>query len=164
MFVESASYCNKYNEIAVFEVTMLDLQTLLTRFTGKQTSDQLFDEYATQNDLTLSPNDKADENLLSFCERALGGVVGSSSGKALIDSIVGGRKMDITDLVNFFDDTAEAMRFNMSALLTSLEKIDQVISVLDKELKLVAWNKRYMDLFKYPDELMMIGASIEPLI
>jgi signal transduction histidine kinase/CheY-like chemotaxis protein len=97
-------------------------------------------------------------------ERALGGVVGSSSAKALIDSVVRGKKLDITDVVNFFDDTTQAMQFNMSALLTSLENIEQGISVVDKNLNLVAWNKRYLDLFSYPQELVQVGVSVEQLI
>ncbi len=164
VFVEPASLFNNQIERAVFEVTISDLKTLISRFTGDQRCDQLFEIYESQNKISLEPNAKADENMLAFCERALGGVVGSSSAKALIDSLVRGKKLDITDVVNFFDDTAQAMQFNMSALLTSLENIDQGISVIDKDLRLVAWNKRYTDLFSYPEDLITVGANIEPLI
>lgn len=164
VFVVPASFTDQYSERAIFEVTVADLQTLITRFTGEQRSDQLFALYGKQNALEIGPNDKVDEDLLAFCERALGGVVGSSSAKALIDSLVRGKKLDITDVVNFFDDTTQAMQFNMSALLTSLENIDQGISVIDKDLRLVAWNKRYTDLFNYPEELVTVGAKVEPLV
>jgi Na+/proline symporter/signal transduction histidine kinase len=165
VFVVPASFTNQYKEEkAIFQVTVDDLKTLITRFTGEQRCDQLFSLYANQHECDLSPDAKVDEELLAFCERALGGVVGSSSAKALIDSLVRGKKLDITDVVNFFDDTAQAMQFNMSALLTSLENIDQGISVVDKDLRLVAWNKRYTDLFNYPEELVTVGAAVEPLI
>lgn len=164
VFVLPASFTDQYTEKAVYEVSVADLKTLITRFTGEKRCEQLFKLYAKQNDADLNPKTRANEDLLAFCERALGGVVGSSSAKALIDSLVRGKKLDITDVVNFFDDTAQAMQFNMSALLTSLENIDQGISVIDKDLRLVAWNKRYTDLFNYPEELVTVGAKVEPLI
>ena len=101
---------------------------------------------------------------MSFCERALGGVIGASSAKVLLDSALRGKKMDFTEVINFFDDTTQAMQFNMTALLTSLENMDQGISVVDKHLNLVAWNKRYADLYPYPDNLLAVGTPIEKLI
>ncbi|MEM0910420.1 MAG: PAS domain-containing hybrid sensor histidine kinase/response regulator [Pseudomonadota bacterium] len=148
----------------IYEVKVADVKTLITRFTGEQRSKQVFDDYQRQNQVVLENDSKVSARLLQFCERVLGGVVGSSSAKALIDSLVKGKKLDITEIVNFFDDTTQAMQFNMSALLTSLENIDQGISVIDKNLNLVAWNKKYSGLFNYPDALLKVGAPVEPLI
>lgn len=163
-FVAPAAYDSAFRSDNVYEVRVSDLETLINRFTGEHRCAQLFKDYQKHHDRTLNNDDKANQSLLEFCELALGGVVGSSSAKALIDSVVRGKKLDITEVVNFFDDTTQAMQFNMSALLTSLENIAQGISVVDKNLNLVAWNKRYTDLFSYPDDLVRVGASIEPLI
>jgi Na+/proline symporter/signal transduction histidine kinase/ActR/RegA family two-component response regulator len=166
MFVEPTSESSQYSENRKIQVSVADLKTLIARFTGEKRCEQLFELYTLQSrtkSQTTNIN-SVDEELLMFCERALGGVVGSSSAKALIDSLVRGKALDITDVVNFFDDTAQAMQFNMSALLTSLENIDQGISVIDKDLKLIAWNKRYAALFNYPPDLLTIGAPIEPLV
>ncbi|WP_371194176.1 PAS-domain containing protein [Glaciecola sp. SC05] len=163
-FVSPATYSASFTSNNVFEVRVADLETLIGRFTGDHRCTQLFDDYQKQHSVSLKSDDKASQAFLEFCELALGGVVGSSSAKALIDSVVRGKKLDITEVVNFFDETTQAMQFNMSALLTSLENIDQGISVVDKNLNLVAWNKRYIDLFSYPDDLVRVGASVEPLI
>ncbi len=163
-FVEPTAYNKAFKSDTRFEVTVSDLQTLIARFSGEHRCKQLFEDYEKQNNESLHNDDKASEDFLEFCERALGGVVGSSSAKALIDSVVRGKKLDITEVVNFFDDTTQAMQFNMSALLTSLENIDQGISVVDKNLNLVAWNKRYIDLFSYPEDMVQVGASVEELI
>ncbi|MFT4652582.1 MAG: Na+/proline symporter/signal transduction histidine kinase [Patiriisocius sp.] len=164
LFVEPATIASQYDENKIIEVNIDDLKTLIARFTGEKRCEQLFEVYTLQSSKNPQIHGKVDEALLAFCERALGGVVGSSSSRALIDSLVRGKSLDIADVVNFFDDTTQAMQFNMSALLTSLENIDQGISVIDKNLRLIAWNKRYTNLFNYPDNLISIGASIEPLI
>ena len=145
-------------------VTVDDLYTLITKFTGEHRCKQLFQDYENRSGAAVKLEDSASESFVAFCERALGGVVGSSSAKALIDSLVKGKKMDITEVVNFFDDTAQGVQFNISALTSSLENLDQGISVIDKNLKLVAWNKRYLDLFDFPSGMVAVGTPIEDLI
>ncbi|WP_261370106.1 hybrid sensor histidine kinase/response regulator [Lysobacter antibioticus] len=46
----------------------------------------------------------------------------------------------------------------------SLEHLPQGISVVDAQLRLVAWNRRYAELFRYPPELLQVGRPIEDLI
>ncbi|MDT0596207.1 PAS domain-containing hybrid sensor histidine kinase/response regulator [Glaciecola petra] len=164
MFVEPTSLGEQFSENKTVSVSVNDLKTLISKFTGQKRCDQLFEVYENKSLGNVKNNEVVDQNMLAFCERALGGVVGSSSARALIESLIRGKSLDITDVVNFFDGTAQAMQFNMSALLTSLENIDQGISVIDKELKLIAWNKRYTSLFNYPEDLVFVGAPIEPLV
>ncbi|RDV24072.1 sensor histidine kinase [Alteromonas aestuariivivens] len=146
------------------DITVEDLITLLSTFMGDRRCEQLVEEYQLRNQCRVSRNHMPDQAFMAFCERALGGVIGASSAKALIDSILNGKKLDFTEVINFFDDTTQAMQFNMTALLTSLENMDQGISVIDKHLNLVAWNKRYANLYRYPDELLAVGTPIEKLI
>ncbi|WP_158970131.1 PAS-domain containing protein [Paraglaciecola sp. L3A3] len=144
--------------------TIGDLGTLLSRFLGENRSQQLLQDYQLQHKVTLELTDSPDEIFLVFCERALGGGIGASSAKVLIDSILSGKRMNFEEVVNFFDDTTQAIQFNISALFTSLESLEQGISVIDKDLNLVAWNKSYLDLFDYPRELISVGTPIETLI
>ena len=46
----------------------------------------------------------------------------------------------------------------------SLEHLPQGVSVVDAQLRLVAWNRRYAELFRYPPELLQVGRPIEDLI
>ena len=45
----------------------------------------------------------------------------------------------------------------------SLEHLPQGISVVDADLKLVAWNSRYQQIFGFPDEYMRVGRPIEDM-
>ena len=163
-FVSPAQVKGSPPKKQLISVTVADLVTLLSTFMGSGRCQQLLEQYQQLNHCELSQNDVPDDPFLAFCERALGGVIGASSAKALIDSALRGKKMDFTEVINFFDDTTQAMQFNMTALLTSLENIDQGISVIDKHLNLVAWNKRYAALYPYPEDLLSVGTPIEKLI
>ncbi|WP_428310784.1 PAS-domain containing protein [Hydrocarboniphaga sp.] len=46
----------------------------------------------------------------------------------------------------------------------SLEHLPQGVSVVDAELRLSAWNRRYVEIFRHPPELMKAGRPIEDLL
>ncbi|SER11584.1 histidine kinase [Solimonas aquatica] len=46
----------------------------------------------------------------------------------------------------------------------SLEHLPQGVSVIDAELRLVSWNRRYAEIFRYPPELLRVGRPIEELL
>ena len=46
----------------------------------------------------------------------------------------------------------------------SLEHLPQGISVVDKDLRLVAWNTRYQEIFKFPPGLLRSGMPIEEVL
>jgi len=49
-------------------------------------------------------------------------------------------------------------------LSRSLEHLPQGVVIIDADLKLVAWNSRYVQLFRYPAYLMRVGQPIEALL
>ncbi|WP_242108734.1 hybrid sensor histidine kinase/response regulator [Luteimonas aquatica] len=46
----------------------------------------------------------------------------------------------------------------------SLEHLPHGVSVVDAQLRVVAWNSRYQDIFRYPQELLEIGRPIEDML
>ncbi|MFT5543847.1 MAG: hypothetical protein ACI97K_002462 [Glaciecola sp.] len=72
-------------------VTIEDLHTIISKFTGSQHCEQLFNDYARQMNIEINMQQATNDEFLSFCEHALGRVVGSSSSKALIESLVRGK-------------------------------------------------------------------------
>jgi len=144
--------------------TVQDLVTLLTTFLGETRSQMLIEEYQQQQKQDINLEQKPHKTFIIFSERALGGVIGASSAKVLVDSALSGKRLNFEEVVNFFDETTQAIQFNISALFTSLESLEQGISVIDKNLHLVAWNKSYVALFDYPDDLVTVGTPIAALI
>lgn len=163
-FTSPTDVRNTVNRGQFNNIKVEDLLTLLTTFMGQGRCNQLVEEFNRTHDMTVNPAERPNPAFMAFCERALGGVIGASSARALTDSVIRGKKLDFTEVINFFDDTTQAMQFNMTALITSLENIDQGISVIDKQLKLVAWNKRYSDMFDYPDGMLEVGTPIQNLV
>jgi len=49
-------------------------------------------------------------------------------------------------------------------LRATLEHLPQGVSVVDTQLALIAWNRRYAEIFDYPPELLRVGQPIEALL
>jgi len=67
-------------------------------------------------------------------------------------------------LVSIVDEANQMFRFNRELLQSGVENIEQGISVIDADMRLVAWNQRYIQLLDYPDGFVSAGKSIEELL
>ncbi|MBT3144372.1 hybrid sensor histidine kinase/response regulator [Neptunomonas phycophila] len=145
-------------------VTVGDLQMLTERFLGLTRTQDAFAGYVAQrNEEPLLSGDKATPELILFTERLLAGVIGASSSRIVLASILRGREMQIGDVVSIVDEASQALRFNRSLLQSTIENIGLGISVVDQQLRLVAWNRPYIEMFSYPEGLICIGREIEEI-
>lgn len=95
-------------------------------------------------------------------ERELAAVLGSASARVLLDAAR--REAGHLDTVAAIVGEASAdLRFNQRVLEAALQNMTQGISVVDAQLRLVAWNRRYVELFGFPDDLLQVGRPIADL-
>lgn len=59
------------------------------------------------------------------------------------------------------DGLVDAARAATSGQASNLEHLPQGVSVVDAQLRLIAWNTRYQEMFQFPNELMQVGRPIE---
>ncbi len=145
-------------------VRVAELEVVLQRFLGTQAARQALDDYTSRRNTELHGYQIADAPLLQFAERRLAGVVGSASARVMLASGLRQKDLALGDMVQLLDQTADAVQFNRSILQAALENIDHGISVIDQDLRLVAWNSRYLDLFEYPSGLVRAGRPVAELI
>jgi signal transduction histidine kinase/CheY-like chemotaxis protein len=58
----------------------------------------------------------------------------------------------------------EQIELHRNLLYATLEHLPQGISVVDRELKMIAWNRRYQEIFNYPPGMLERGRPIEALM
>ncbi|TFH71505.1 response regulator [Gammaproteobacteria bacterium LSUCC0112] len=102
--------------------------------------------------------------LLIRLERELAGAIGSSASRLLISSLASPSTVAVDQVVDWASEASQLYRFNRELLQASVENIPQGISVIDKELRLVAWNRRYLEIFNYPEGLIRAGVAIEEIL
>lgn len=167
-FVQPRTSLKEYSIGKHHQATNADMVLLLRTFLGPQRSQQLLEYFnraePEQPIHDTNMDDVASRNLINYVERALSGVLGAATARSLIEAALRDRRLHLEEIVHFFDDTTQALQTQQSILFSSLENLAQGISVIDSELRLVAWNKRYLDLFEYPEGMVKPGQPIATLI
>ena len=157
-------YSLRPNAKGLLAVQLDDLLKLASRFVGEERAGESFSRFAYRQGKGFNPSQTADSEWIAHTERLLAGTLGSSSTRAVVKAAIEGRDMQLEDVVRIADEASEVLQFNRALLQGAIENITQGISVVDQHLRLVAWNRRYLELFNYPEGLIAVGRPIADLI
>ena len=149
---------------SLLAVQVDDLLHLAARFVGEDRASKSFIRFAYSQGKDFNASQNANGEWIAHTERLLAGVLGSSSARAVVKAAIEGREMQLDDVVRIADEASEVLEFNRALLQGAIENITQGISVVDQSLRLVAWNRRYLELFDYPEGLIGVGRPIADII
>jgi PAS domain S-box-containing protein len=137
--------------------TLGELRMLVARFVGDGEAEAIG---------VASPDLRApiDGPAARTAERLIAGVIGAPSARKIVASSIAGSAIDVSDVVRLLDQRGRSLRFSRTLLSATLETIDPGVSVIDADLRLVAWNPRYVEMFDYPEGYVVVGRSIADLI
>ncbi|MFC7302203.1 PAS domain-containing hybrid sensor histidine kinase/response regulator [Cognatiluteimonas weifangensis] len=141
-----------------------ELLALAERIVGERPARRAFDEYAQSRGRPWQPEQPADRGLVQFTERLLASAIGAASARLTLTTALRGSGMELGEVVSLLDEASQELRFNREVLSTTMENISQGVSVVDADLRLVAWNRRYQELFGYPDGMLYVGRPVSDLI
>ncbi|NQZ88750.1 MAG: PAS-domain containing protein [Colwellia sp.] len=142
-----------------------DLEVLVSKFVGEGKAKISFKQF--QQGIVKKEVSQHDYNqqLLLHTENTLASVMGASSARLVLSSALDGRDIALDEIAVLVEDASSQQRkFSQNLLQSAIENASEGISIVDNELKLVAWNKKYIDLFSYPKELVYKGCPIKHLI
>lgn len=145
-------------------VTVAELEMLASRFVGRPRARLSFNNFWRQQNKTLLPNQQASSGLIRHTERLLAGVFGASSAKLVLTSALKGKNMQLEEVATIVDEASELYDFSRGLLQGAIEHISQGITVVDKQLRMVAWNQRYLEMFEFPAGLVQVGRPIADVI
>ncbi|SFC05825.1 Na+/proline symporter [Microbulbifer thermotolerans] len=126
-------------------VDKVQLRELLARFVGADAAERTFAGLEGENG-----GDYRDT-----VEKILAGIVGSTSARRLVSQLGSAQNLEQASAI---------YRFGRGLLQSSIDNIDQGISVVDANLNLVAWNRRYVELFRYPPSMIYVGQPVAELV
>ena len=147
------------------EIDASELQLLASRFIGDKKAKLGFNQFLATHDAKYLGPRLYNQKLIQHTEFMMTSVLGSSSSRLVISSALQGREIALDQIAQLIEDASfQETKFNQSILQSAIENSTEGISIIDKDLNLVAWNKRYIDLFNYPAALVHVGCPIERLI
>lgn len=146
-------------------VNRQELELLVSRFVGEKKAQQSFKVFNLAVDIKTEGAVRYNQLLLEHTENTLASVMGAPSARLVLSSAVEGRDIALDELATLVEEaSSQQQRFSQSLLQSAIENASEGISIIDRELKLVAWNQKYLDLFNYPTSLVYIGSPIKDLI
>jgi Na+/proline symporter/signal transduction histidine kinase/CheY-like chemotaxis protein len=141
-------------------LTVRELKALTERFVGARRAASHFAALGAGG----AEDAQASGEQLEATQRLLAAVVGASSASRLLEAAVAGRQLPIEDVVSLVDGASQALEFSRELLQATLENVSHGISVVDSELRVVAWNRRYLELYRYPAGFVRVGRPVEDLL
>ncbi|WP_374012833.1 PAS-domain containing protein [Pseudoxanthomonas koreensis] len=145
-------------------VSIGELMALARRIVGERHADRAFSEHARTLGGELQPALVADRAWMQFTERLLAASIGAASARLVLTSALSGSGMELGEVVALLDEAGQELRFNRQVLSTTLENISAGVSVVDPDMRLVAWNRRYQQMFGYPAGMLYVGRPVADLI
>lgn len=147
------------------QLSVGDLEVLLARYLGEESAALAWQEIVEQiSDQPIKEQGDASPELLSLVERRLAQVMGASSARLVLDARARGRMVKADELVSVVEESNRALQTSREQLMAALENLAPGVSVVDSEHRLVAWNRRYQEIFKYDESMLQIGRPIADLI
>jgi PAS domain S-box-containing protein len=142
-----------------------DLLAVTERILGPGTAEAALRDYCRQAQRPIPrPTEPADRGLLQSMERVVAGAIGASSARLMFTHALRGRGIAAEDVAELLDETSQELRFSRQLLQATMENVSQGISVADAESRIVAWNRRYLEMFEYPEGMVYVGRPVADLI
>ncbi|BBD80288.1 hybrid sensor histidine kinase/response regulator [Aerosticca soli] len=155
LLVARSRYGRRRREGGVGAIGSAELRALAARFLPAERVDHL---------LALSPgSDVAAPGEVAAVEHELAAVIGAASARLLLEVVQQQGRAQLDTVAAIVDEAAQDLRFNQRVLEAALENMSQGICVVDAQLRVVAWNRRYADLFAYPPGLLQVGRPVAEL-
>jgi signal transduction histidine kinase len=142
-------------------ITLGELQRTIGRFLGMQNTQKALQTHLETD--TLEPSALATPTTVQFGERLLAGSIGSASARTVLTTALHHRGLGPKAVQELLDRTSQAVQFNRELLESTLDNMSQGVSVVDRDLRLVGWNRRYLEIMNYPDGTVHLGQPIEVL-
>lgn len=144
--------------------TLGDLAALAERISGEVVTQKAFAHFAQSQGETLNWQMRADRRWWQFTEQLLAGSIGSASARTLLTTALRDNGLGLAQVAGLLDQASQWQRFNQQLLLTMMDHLTHGLSVVDSQMCLVAWNRRYLELFNYPTDLVYVGCPVADLI
>ncbi len=142
-------------------IRVSQLQALLPPFMEAKQLRQMWREFEDAYQQRLLPGDRAPAFVVNRVEAVLARIIGATSAHQAMEQLEKSQQLAYSDLAGMVSDASKLHTFNRELLQTTVETMLQGVSVVDAELRLVAWNRRYEEMFNYPERFLYVGCPIE---
>ncbi len=147
------------NELSLIRGSQL--QALLLPFVEQDELTRMWQSYEDRYEQRLLPGDRVPRFVIHQTESVLASMIGAASAHKALEHLESFQQLAYSDLATMVSDASRLNTFNRELLQTTVESLAHGVSVVDDQLRVVAWNAVYQEMFNYPERFLYIGCPIE---
>uniref|UniRef100_UPI003340084B hybrid sensor histidine kinase/response regulator n=1 Tax=Bosea sp. (in: a-proteobacteria) TaxID=1871050 RepID=UPI003340084B len=141
-----------------------ELQATIARYLGQERTARAFDSFNLSRGETSEPGRDADIHLLRFGEHLLSSAIGAASSRLVLSLLLKKRNLSTEAAFKLLDDASAALQYNRDILQHGLDHAGQGITVLDRDLRILAWNQAFLRLYDLPPSLVRFGTGLDEIV
>jgi len=145
-------------------VTVDELRATVARYLGDERTTRSFEGFAHSRGQSLDPRAEADIHLLRYAEHLLASAIGTASSRLALSLLLRRRTVSTKAALKLLDDASAAIQHSRDLLQHALNYAKQGITVLDRDLRLLAWNQAFIDLYDMPPNFVHVGIGMDEII
>lgn len=145
-------------------VSVGDLRATVARYLGEERTRRSFEGFAESRGMVLDGGSPADIHLLRYAEHLLASVIGAASSRLALSLLLRRGNVSSRAALQLLDDASAAIQYNRDLLQHALDHARQGITVFDKDLRLLCWNRAFIDLYDLPPALVGIGVELGEIV
>ena len=144
--------------------TVGDIEATVARFIGAARARRAFETLFAERGVVGQASDEADAIVIRHAEHLLSPVIGASTSRLVLSLLLRRRAMSGKSALKMLDDASAAIQSSRDLLQHALDHARQGISVFDRNLALVAWNRAFAELFELPPAMLREGLGLDAIV
>jgi Na+/proline symporter/signal transduction histidine kinase/CheY-like chemotaxis protein len=145
-------------------IPVASLQATVARYLGAERAERSFREYQLGRGIEPTPHAEADIETLRFTEHLLTSAIGAASSRLVLSLLLRRANVGSRSALRLLDDASEALQYNRDLLQSALDQVRHGLSVFDKDLQLICWNRQFRELLRLPEDLGRVGVPLERIL
>jgi len=146
-------------------VTIRDLEACVGRYLGADRASRSFAEYTASRNLASPHREvEADIPAVRFAEHLLSSAIGSASARLVLSLMLRRGSVSNQSAMKLLDDASEALQYNRDLLQSALDQVRHGLSVFDKDMRLICWNRQFRELLDLPSEIGRVGTQLDRIL
>jgi Na+/proline symporter/signal transduction histidine kinase len=145
-------------------VTMEELRITVSRYLGAERAERAFRAYEEQRGIVAESKQEADAHAIRFSEQVLAAAIGAASSRLVLSLMLRRRNVSTEAALKLLDDASAAIQHSRMLLQHGLDHARQGVTVFDRDLRLMCWNRAFQDLFDLPDDLVRFGVGLDEIV
>jgi len=145
-------------------VSVEELIATVARYLGEERTRQSFESFSQMRRVSLDPRREADMHLIRYAEHVLASAIGAASSRLVLSLLLRKGAVSPQAALKLLDDASAAIQYNREILQSAIDHVQEGIAVFDKDLQLICWNSRFVEILDLPPDIGRLGAGLNEIL